>query len=60
MPFFDKETIYSTTKRVDHRQHIDVIIIDYFKSTGDATDAYATYAEIKYAIISLLADYNLV
>ena len=46
MPFFDKETIYSTTKRVDHRQHIDVIIIDYFKSTGDATDAYATYAEM--------------
>lgn len=46
MPFFDKETIYSTTKRVDHRQHIDVIIIDYFKSTGDSTDAYATYAEM--------------
>ena len=46
MPFFDKETIYSTTKRVDHRQHIDVIIIDYFKSTGDAADAYATYAEM--------------
>lgn len=46
MPFFDKETIYSTTKRVDHRQHIDVIIIDYFKSTGDSTDAYATYTEM--------------
>lgn len=44
MPFFDKETIYSTTKRVDHRQHIDVIIIDYFKSTGDSVDAYQTYA----------------
>ena len=46
MPFFDKETVYSVTKRVDHRQHIDAIIIDYFKSTGDSTDAYATYAEM--------------
>lgn len=46
MPFFDKETVYSTTKRVDHRQHIDAIIIDYFKSTGDSTDAYTTYAEM--------------
>lgn len=46
MPFFDKETIYSTTKRVDHRQNIDVIIIDYFKSTGDAADAFQTYAEM--------------
>ena len=44
MPFFDKETIYSTTKRVDHKQHIDVIIIDYFKSTGDTVNAYQTYA----------------
>ena len=28
----------------DHRQSIDVIIIDYFKSTGDDMDAYQTYA----------------
>lgn len=46
MPFFDKETIYSAVKRVDHKQHIDAIIIDYFKSTGDSLDAFQTYAEM--------------
>lgn len=44
MPFFDKEAIYSAVKRVDHRQHLDVLIIDYFKSTGDGLDAYQAYA----------------
>lgn len=44
MPFFDKDTIYSTTKTVNHRQDIDVVIIDYFKATGDELDAYQTYA----------------
>lgn len=44
MPFFDEQSIYTTTKQVDHRQPIDVIIIDYFKSTGNNLDAYQTYA----------------
>lgn len=44
MPFFDNKTIYAATKQVDHKQHIDVIIIDYFKSTGNELDAYQTYA----------------
>ena len=44
MPFFDAQAIYTAAKQVDHRQNIDVIIVDYFKSTGDAMDAYQTYA----------------
>ena len=44
MPFFDAQAIYTAAKQVDHRQSIDVIIIDYFKSTGDDMDAYQTYA----------------
>ena len=44
MPFFDEQSIFAATKQVDHRQSIDVIIIDYFKSTGNNLDAYQTYA----------------
>jgi len=44
MPFFDQQSIFSLTKKVDHKQGIDVIIIDYFKSTGNEMDAYQTYA----------------
>lgn len=46
MPFFDQKAIFTTVKRVDHRQHIDVIIIDYFKATGNELDAYQTYASM--------------
>ena len=44
MPFFDEQTIYTTVKRQHHLQNLDVLIIDYFKSTGKDTDAFATYA----------------
>lgn len=44
MPFFDEQTIYTTVKRQNHIQPIDVLIVDYFKSTGKDTDAFATYA----------------
>ena len=44
MPFFDEQTIFTTVKRQSHVQKLDVIIIDYFKSTGRDTDAFATYA----------------
>lgn len=44
MPFFDEQTIFTTVKRQSHNQKLDVIIIDYFKSTGKDTDAFATYA----------------
>lgn len=44
MPFFDQQTIYTTVKKINHINKIDVIIIDYFKSTGNEMDAYQTYA----------------
>lgn len=46
MPFFDQQSIFTAVKRVDHRQHIDAIIIDYFKATGNELDAYQTYASM--------------
>ncbi len=45
MPLFDAKTIYTTVKKVHHTQGLDVLIIDYFKSTGD-NDAFGTYAEL--------------
>lgn len=44
MPFFDQQSIFTNVKLVDHKQKIDVIIIDYFKATGNELDAYQTYA----------------
>lgn len=46
MPFFDQESIYTAVKQVDNRQKLDVIIIDYFKSTGNELDAFQTYASM--------------
>lgn len=46
MPIFDRQAIYTSVKKVFHRfDPLDVLIVDYLKSTGD-TDAYATYAEL--------------
>lgn len=45
MPMFDAKTIYTTAKRTKHSVGLDVIIIDYFKSTGDG-DAFVTYQEL--------------
>ena len=45
MPIFDQNGIYTTVKKVKHTQGIDVLIIDYIKSTGDA-DAFASYQEL--------------
>lgn len=45
MPLFDAKTIYTTVKKVHHTQGLDVLIIDYFKSSGDG-DAFGTYAEL--------------
>lgn len=46
MPIFQRDTIYTAVKKIDHQfGHLDVLIVDYLKSTGDA-DAYATYAEL--------------
>ena len=46
MPFFDQKSIFTTVKKVNNRQKIDVIIIDYFKATGNELDAYQTYASM--------------
>lgn len=46
LPYFDSESIYTTVKKIHNIQPIDVLIIDYFKSTGDDMDAFATYASM--------------
>lgn len=45
MPIFDTQSVYTTVKKVSHTQGIDVLIIDYFKSSGDG-DAWSSYAEL--------------
>jgi len=45
MPIFDSQSLYTTVKKVYHTQGIDVLIVDYFKSTGDG-DAWGCYAEL--------------
>jgi replicative DNA helicase len=44
LPMFDADSIYMTVKQMNHINPIDVLIIDYFKATGNETDAFATYA----------------
>ena len=46
MPYFSAEEIYRTVKRVNHTMPIDVLIVDYFKSTGNDMDAFQTYASM--------------
>lgn len=45
IPTFDIQTIYTAAKKVKHTQGLDVLIVDYFKSSG-AEDAFATYQEL--------------
>ena len=45
LPMFDKQTVYTTAKKIKHTMGLDVIIIDYFKSSGDG-DAFNTYQEL--------------
>lgn len=45
MPIFDANSMYTAVKKVKHTQGVDILIIDYFKSTGD-NDAFGTYAEL--------------
>ena len=46
MPIFDATSLYMTTKKVFHTQGIDVLIVDYFRASGDGADAFATYQEL--------------
>lgn len=46
MPVFETNAIYRAVKKISHKfGKLDVLIVDYLKSTGD-TDAFATYAEL--------------
>ena len=45
-PMMQGEDIYRAVKRVNHTMPIDVLIIDYFKSSGNEGDAFQTYAEL--------------
>ena len=45
LPIFDKQTIYTTVKKIKHTMGLDVLIIDYFKSSGEG-DAFNTYQEL--------------
>lgn len=46
MPIFEQKGIYTAVKKLNHKfGKLDVLIVDYLKSSGD-TDAYATYAEL--------------
>jgi len=45
IPLFDEHSVYTITKRVSHTQGIDVLIVDYFKGSGEG-DAFSTYQEL--------------
>jgi replicative DNA helicase len=45
MPMFDQQSIYTVVKKVKHTQGLDVLVVDYFKSTADG-DAWNSYAEL--------------
>jgi len=45
MPMFDQKTIYTAIKKVEHTQGIDVLIVDYFKGSGEG-DAFDSYQEL--------------
>lgn len=47
MPTFNKQTLYTMVKKAYHRfDGLDVLIVDYFKSTEGGSDAYAVYSEL--------------
>lgn len=45
IPLFDQQTIYTAVKKVKHTQGLDVLIVDYFKGSGDG-DAFDSYQEL--------------
>ena len=45
MPMFDVQSIYTAVKKVKHTQGLDVLIIDYFKGSGEG-DAFMSYQEL--------------
>lgn len=45
MPVFNSQTVYTVVKKIKHTMGLDVLIVDYFKSTGSG-DAFESYAEL--------------
>ena len=45
LPTFDVKSIYTSAKRAKHTIGLDVIIIDYFKGSGEG-DSFASYQEL--------------
>lgn len=45
MPMFDAQSIYTAVHKVKHTQGLDVLIVDYFKGSGDG-DAFDSYQEL--------------
>ena len=45
IPMFDQQSIYTAVKKVQHTQGLDVLIVDYFKGSGDG-DAFDSYQEL--------------
>lgn len=45
IPMFDQQSIYTAVKKVEHTQGLDVLIVDYFKGSGDG-DAFDSYQEL--------------
>lgn len=45
IPMFDQQSIYTAVKKVKHTQGLDVLIVDYFKGSGDG-DAFESYQEL--------------
>ena len=45
MPIFDLQSIYTAAKKIKHTQGLDVLIVDYFKSSGEG-DAFNSYQEL--------------
>lgn len=45
IPMFDQQSIYTAVKKVYHTQGIDVLVVDYFKGSGDG-DAFDSYQEL--------------
>ena len=46
IPTYDIQTIYATIKKVYHTMGIDVLIVDYFKGSGDAETAWDSYQDL--------------
>lgn len=45
IPMFDPQSIYTAVKKVSHTQGVDVLIVDYFKGSGEG-DAFNSYQEL--------------